>query len=68
MVLFDMIGILYLKTSSFFPGVYHGFYCEPEVTRTYWSMVRILSEFPWPFVSYYFRLSRLSFSGPAVRL
>ena len=36
---FDMIGILCLQTSSFFPGVYYGFYCEPEVIRTYWSMV-----------------------------
>ena len=39
-LLFDMIGILCLTTGSFFPGVFYGFYCEPEVIRTYWSMVR----------------------------
>lgn len=38
-LLFDMIGILCLTTGSFFPGVFYGFYCEPEVIRTYWSMV-----------------------------
>ncbi|KAL8820156.1 MAG: hypothetical protein Q9223_001573 [Gallowayella weberi] len=38
-LLFDMIGILCLTTSSFFPGVFYGFYCEPDVVRTYWSMV-----------------------------
>ena len=39
-LLLDMIGILCLTTGSFFPGVFYGFYCEPEVIRTYWSMVR----------------------------
>ncbi|CAL8579671.1 hypothetical protein XPA_005405 [Xanthoria parietina] len=41
-LLFDMIGIVCLTTSSFFPGVYYGFYCEPEVIRTYWSMIVLL--------------------------
>ena len=39
-ILFDMIGILCLTTGSFFPGVFYGFYCEPEVIRIYWTMVR----------------------------
>ncbi|KAL8811281.1 MAG: hypothetical protein Q9200_001916 [Gallowayella weberi] len=41
-LLFDMIGILCLTTSSFFPGVFYGFYCEPDVVRTYWSMIVFL--------------------------
>lgn len=39
-LVYDMIGILCLTTGSFFPGVFYGFYCEPEVIRIYWSMVR----------------------------
>ena len=36
----DMLGILCLTTGSFLPGVFYGFYCEPEVVLIYWSMVR----------------------------
>ena len=39
-LLYDMMGISCLTTGSFFPGVFYGFYCEPDVIRTYWSMVR----------------------------
>lgn len=41
-LLYDMIGIVCLTTSSFFPGVFYGFYCEPDVVRTYWTMVSTL--------------------------
>lgn len=39
----DMVGIVFLITGSFYPGVYYGFYCEPELTWIYWTMVRVLS-------------------------
>lgn len=44
-LLFDMIGILCLTIGSFFPGVYYGFYCEPEFIRRYWTMVRARDQY-----------------------
>lgn len=38
-LLMDLVGIIFLITGSFVPGVYYGFYCEPGPTYTYWSMV-----------------------------
>jgi adiponectin receptor len=35
----DLVGIVLLTTASFYPGVYYGFYCEPELCRLYWTMV-----------------------------
>jgi adiponectin receptor len=35
----DMAGIVSLIMGSFYPGVYYGFYCEPEFTYIYWTMV-----------------------------
>lgn len=35
----DLAGIILLTMSSFYPGVYYGFYCEPQIARVYWTMV-----------------------------
>lgn len=36
----DLTGIILLTMTSFYPGVYYGFYCEPAIARFYWAMVR----------------------------
>lgn len=35
----DYLGIVALITGSFIPSVYYGFYCEPKLRMTYWTMV-----------------------------
>lgn len=35
----DLAGIILLTMSSFYPGVYYGFYCEPQIARFYCVMV-----------------------------
>lgn len=38
----DLAGIVLLTMASFYPGVYYGFYCEPDIIRFYWAMVRTI--------------------------
>lgn len=38
----DYVGIVFLITGSFIPSIYYGFYCEPELQETYWTMVCFL--------------------------
>lgn len=38
-LMMDMAGIVSLIVGSFYPGVYYGFYCEPEIVKIYWTMV-----------------------------
>lgn len=35
----DYVGIVLLITGSFVPSVYYGFWCEPALRITYWTMV-----------------------------
>ena len=35
----DYVGIVCLITGSFIPSIFYGFYCEPELQKTYWTMV-----------------------------
>lgn len=35
----DYVGIVALITGSFVPSVYYGFYCQPKLQNTYWTMV-----------------------------
>ncbi|KAH7021004.1 hemolysin-III related-domain-containing protein [Microdochium trichocladiopsis] len=37
----DLAGIILLTMTSFYPGVYYGFYCEPAIARFYWAMITI---------------------------
>ncbi|EHY59097.1 ADIPOR-like receptor IZH2 [Exophiala dermatitidis] len=39
----DYVGILVLILGSFFSGIYVGFYCEPLLRWTYWTMIITLS-------------------------
>lgn len=39
----DYVGILTLILGSFFSGIYVGFYCEPALCWTYWTMIISLS-------------------------
>lgn len=39
----DYVGILTLILGSFFSGIYVGFYCEPLLCYTYWTMIITLS-------------------------
>ena len=39
----DYVGILTLILGSFFSGIYVGFYCEPTLRYTYWTMIITLS-------------------------
>jgi adiponectin receptor len=39
----DYVGILALILGSFFSGIYVGFYCEPLLRWTYWTMIISLS-------------------------
>jgi adiponectin receptor len=38
----DYVGIVCLITGSFVPSIFYGFYCEPTLRRTYWTMVGVL--------------------------
>jgi predicted membrane channel-forming protein YqfA (hemolysin III family) len=35
----DYLGITVLITGSFFPSIYYGFYCFPNIQKVYWTMV-----------------------------
>jgi adiponectin receptor len=35
----DYVGIVFLITGSFIPSIYYGFYCQPRLQKTYWTMV-----------------------------
>jgi adiponectin receptor len=35
----DYVGIVFLITGSFIPSIYYGFYCQPALQETYWTMV-----------------------------
>ena len=35
----DYVGIVFLITGSFIPSIYYGFYCQPQLQKTYWTMV-----------------------------
>ena len=37
----DYTGIIILILGDFVSGIYVGFYCEPILQNTYWTMVRI---------------------------
>lgn len=39
----DYVGILTLILGSFFSGIYVGYYCEPVLRWTYWTMIISLS-------------------------
>jgi len=39
----DYVGIITLILGSFFSGVHVGFYCEPALRNTYWTMIITLS-------------------------
>lgn len=36
----DYVGIVFLITGSFIPSIFYGFYCQPELQKFYWAMVR----------------------------
>jgi adiponectin receptor len=38
----DYLGITTLITGSFFPTIYYGFYCFPQLQKIYWTMVESL--------------------------
>lgn len=44
----DYVAILFQILGSFIPGIYLGFYCEPELKKVYWSMVHALHAVPKP--------------------
>lgn len=35
----DYIGIVGLIVGSFIPSIYYGFYCMPDLQRSYWTMI-----------------------------
>jgi adiponectin receptor len=37
----DYVAIIVQIVGSFIPGLYFGFYCEPQLQKVYWSMVCI---------------------------
>jgi len=39
----DYVGIVFLITGSFIPSIYYGFYCQPRLQTTYWTMVSTAS-------------------------
>jgi adiponectin receptor len=39
----DYVGIVFLITGSFIPSIYYGFYCQPRLQKTYWTMVSTAS-------------------------
>lgn len=39
----DYVGIVFLITGSFIPSIYYGFYCQPKLRETYWTMAWKLS-------------------------
>lgn len=40
----DYVGIVFLITGSFIPSIYYGFYCQPRLQKTYWTMVSRISQ------------------------
>lgn len=38
-LLYDYIGIITLMLGNFISGIYFGFYCEPRLRLTYWTLV-----------------------------
>jgi adiponectin receptor len=37
----DYVGIVLLISGSFVPSIYYGFWCDPNLQKTYWTMVRL---------------------------
>ncbi len=42
----DYVGIVFLITGSFIPSIYYGFYCQPRLQKSYWTMVSEVSHQP----------------------
>ena len=41
----DLVGIIVLTLGDFVSGIYMIFYCEPDLQRMYWTMVRMIDDF-----------------------
>ena len=44
---FDYVAIVFQILGSFVSGIYIGFYCEPQLQRLYWAMVRCARQNSW---------------------
>ncbi|KAL1980295.1 hypothetical protein VTN96DRAFT_4383 [Rasamsonia emersonii] len=41
-LLYDYMGIITVMLGNFISGIYFGFYCEPRLRLTYWTLISVL--------------------------